>query len=108
LFEQKENSIGKPPNLNQGIVSRLEIRHEKEKHGFSKAQLKHEKSNLDRIGRPVSALGQDTYLVQAPPPRDIHLPLSASPSPANTLPGLPYNTYGPSPLANLLFHPSVV
>lgn len=68
---------------------------EKEKHGLSKVQLKHEKSNLDRIGRPVSALGQDADLVQAPPSRDIHHPLSASPSsPAETLPGPSRNMHG--------------
>lgn len=40
LFEQKENSIGKPPNLNQGIVSRLEIRHGKRKAWFQQSPIK--------------------------------------------------------------------
>lgn len=85
---------------------------EKEKHGFSKVQLKHEKSNLDRIGRPASALGQDAYLVQAPSPRDIHLPVSTSPSfPADTLLGFPATCmvlvhlpifYSIQPLSNVL------
>lgn len=60
-FRQKESSVGKPPNSNQGIVSRLEFRpgggEKKKKARFQRSSIKAKKSSLDRIGESVSAQG---------------------------------------------------
>lgn len=51
-------ALGKPSNLNKGMFQYLYLDLEEEKPSFNKAQLSHKKSNLDRIGRSVSALGK--------------------------------------------------